>query len=100
VKPWSNANAERKIFKGACSRAGLPYFTPHSLRTILVQVAYDWKLDPESLKAWSQNLGHESCLTAFSSYGTIPSARQADTLKRLGDPNFLRIPERLKPSLG
>jgi integrase len=58
--PWSNANAVRRIFKDACSGAGLPYFNPHSLRNTLVQVAYDWKLDPESFKAWSQNLGHDA----------------------------------------
>jgi integrase len=82
--PWSNANSVRRIFKEACASAGLPYFNPHSVRNTLVQVAYDWKLDPESFKAWSQNLGHESCLTTFSSYGTIQPARQADIIKRLG----------------
>ena len=69
--PWANANPVREIFRGACARAGLPYFNPHLLRNTLVQVAYDLKLDAESFKAWSQNLGHESCLTTFSSYGTF-----------------------------
>jgi hypothetical protein len=63
----------------------LPYFNPHLFRNTLVQVAYDRKLDAEAFKAWSQNLGHESCLTTFSSYGTIPPARQADIIKRLGE---------------
>jgi hypothetical protein len=40
-------------------------------------------LDAESFKAWSQNLAHESCLTTFSSYGTIPAARQAEIIRRL-----------------
>jgi integrase/recombinase XerD len=83
-EPWSNANGIRKVFRDACGRAGLPYFNPHSLRNTLVQVAYDRKLDPESLKAWSQNLGHESCLTTLSSYGAIPFPRQADVIKRIG----------------
>jgi hypothetical protein len=81
--PWSNANPVRQIFREACARAGLPYFNPHLLRNTLVQVAYDRKLDAESFKAWSQNLGHESCLTTFSSYGTIPPARQAEIIRRL-----------------
>jgi hypothetical protein len=72
---WSNANPVRQIFREACAQAGFPYFNPHLLRSTLVQVAYDRKLDAESFKAWSQNLGHESCLTTFSSYGTIPPAR-------------------------
>ena len=83
--PWANANPVRAIFREACARAGLPYFNPHLLRNTLVQVAYDRKLDAEAFKAWSQNLGHESCLTTFSSYGTIPPARQADIIRRLGE---------------
>ena len=81
--PWANANPVRDIFREACARAGLPYFNPHLFRNTLVQVGYDRKLDPESWKAWSQNLGHESCLTTFSSYGTLPPARQADIIRRL-----------------
>jgi integrase len=80
---WANANKVREIFREACALAGLPYFNPHSFRNTLVQLAYDLKLDPESFKAWSQNLGHESCLTTFSSYGTIPPARQAEIIRGL-----------------
>ena len=83
-EPWSNTNRVREIFREGCASAGLPYFNPHSIRNTLVQVAYDLKLDPEAFKAWSQNLGHESCLTTFSSYGTIPPARQADIIRGLG----------------
>jgi integrase len=83
--PWANANPVREIFREACTRAGLPYFNPHLFRDTLVQVAYDLKLDAEAFKAWSQNLGHESCLTTFSSYGTIPPARQAEIIRRLGE---------------
>jgi integrase len=82
--PWANANPVRDIFREACARADLPYFNPHLFRNTLVQVAYDRKLDAEAFKAWSQNLGHESCLTTFSSYGTIPPARQAEIIRRLG----------------
>jgi hypothetical protein len=79
--PWSNANPVRAIFREACALAGLPYFNPHSLRNTLVQLAYELKLDAERFKAWSQNLGHESCLTTFSSYGQIPPARQAEIIR-------------------
>jgi integrase len=82
--PWANANPVRDIFREACARSALPYFNPHLLRNTLVQVAYDRKLDAEAFKAWSQNLGHESCLTTFSSYRTIPPTRQAEIMRRLG----------------
>jgi hypothetical protein len=49
-------------------RLGLPYFNPRSLRNTLVQLAYELKLSAEQFRAWSQNLGHEHCLTTFSSY--------------------------------
>ncbi len=78
---WANANQVRAIFREACALAGLPYFNPHSLRNTLVQLAYELKLDAERFKAWSQNLGHESCLTTFSSYGQIPPARQAEIIR-------------------
>jgi integrase len=80
---WANANPVRAIFREACMLAGLPYFNPHSLRSTLVQLAYELKLDAEQFKAWSQNLGHENCLTTFSSYGEIPAARQAKIIRGL-----------------
>jgi integrase len=91
-EPWSNANPVRGIFRGACGRAGLPYFNPHSLRNTLVQIAYDQRLDAEAFKAWSQNLGHESCLTTFSSYGTLPPGRQAEIMRQLAAPRSATEP--------
>ena len=80
---WANANPVRAIFKEACALAGLPYFNPHSIRNTLVQLAYERKLDPERFKAWSQNLGHENCLTTFSSYGEVLPSRQAEIIRGL-----------------
>ena len=42
---WANAHPVRAIFKEAFTRAGLPYFNPHSFRNTLVQLAYELKLD-------------------------------------------------------
>ncbi len=80
---WANAHPVRAIFKEAFQKAGLPYFNPHSFRNTLVQLAYELKLDAEQFKAWSQNLGHEQCLTTFSSYGTLPPHRQAEIIRGL-----------------
>ncbi len=84
---WANANQVRAIFREACALAGLPYFNPHSLRNTLVQLAYELKLDAEQFKAWSQNLGHENCLTTFSSYGEIQPSRQAEIIRGLAKPD-------------
>jgi len=80
---WANANPVRTIFRDACARAGLPYFNPHSIRNTLVQLAYDRNLDAKHFKVWSQNLGHDNCLTTFSSYGEIPPAQQGEIMRGL-----------------
>ena len=41
---------------------------------------------PEEFKAWSQNLGHESVLTSFYSYGDVPDYKQAELLRKLSKP--------------
>jgi hypothetical protein len=62
----------------------LPCFNPHSFRNTLVQLSYELKPGAEKFKAWSQNLGHEHCLTTFSSYGKLPPHRQAELIRGLG----------------
>jgi hypothetical protein len=52
--------------------AGLPAFTPHKFRDMIVAEAYRKKLPIDEMKAWSQNLAHEKMLTTFTSYGRIP----------------------------
>jgi integrase len=69
---WANATPVRDVFAKAFLLAGHRGFTPHSLRSMLVRIAYERKLPIDQLKAWSQNLGHEGLLTTLTSYGTIP----------------------------
>jgi integrase len=83
---WANAHPVRALFKEAFARVGLPYFNPHSFRSTLVHLAYELKADAEQFKAWSQNLGHEHCLTTFSSYGNLSPHRQAEIIRGLGKP--------------
>ena len=80
---WTTAAPIRAIFRRAFEAAGLPNYGPHSLRRTLVHLAYDLKLGPREFKAWSQNLGHESVLTTFGSYGALSSYEQADVMQRL-----------------
>jgi hypothetical protein len=79
---WANAGPVRGIFKSAFKSAGLPPFTPHSFRNTLVQLAYQHCKTPEEFKAWSQNLGHESPLTTFNSYGKIDLYRQGELVRK------------------
>jgi integrase len=83
-KHWSNTTPIQKIFKAAFARAGLPYFNPHSFRNAIVQLGERICQTPEQFKAWSQNLGHDSPLTTFTSYGEIAPSRQIEIIRALG----------------
>jgi integrase/recombinase XerD len=85
-KHWSNTTPIRAIFREAFTRAGLPYFNPHSFRKTLAQLGEKLCRTPEEFKAWSQNLGHEKVLTTFSSYGEVAAERQTDIIRRLAQP--------------
>lgn len=82
---WSSATPIRVIFQKAFAAAGLPYFNPHSFRKTLVQLGLDICLTPEQFKAWSQNIGHESVLTTFYSYGEVAQHRQGEIIRSLAN---------------
>ena len=85
-KHWSTTTPIRGIFKEAFTRAGLPYFNPHSFRKTLAQLGQRICQTPEQFKAWSQNLGHEKVLTTFTSYGEVATPRQAEIIRALAQP--------------
>jgi len=85
-KHWSTTSPIRKIFREAFEKAGLAYFNPHSFRNTLVQLGLKICKSPEEFKAWSQNLGHESPMTAFRSYGEVACQRQGEIIRELATP--------------
>ncbi|MHA7859445.1 MAG: tyrosine-type recombinase/integrase [Henriciella sp.] len=80
---WSGTAPIREIFRKRFEAAGLPYFHPHSFRKTLMQLAFKKKLDPEALKAWSQNLGHENLATSLNSYGHVSGWRVSEVMAGL-----------------
>lgn len=84
-KRWASAQSMRDIFKAAFKANGLPYFNPHSFRNTLMALAYEMKLPPDEIKAWSQNLGHEKLDTSFNSYGNLSPERQRVAILGLHD---------------
>lgn len=91
---WQSAGPIRRIFREAFTRAGLPYFNPHSLRKTLVRFGQELCRSPEEFKAWSQNLGHEGVLTTFFSYGSVSSERQSEIMRTIAAPKFAPTSER------
>jgi integrase len=86
-KHWSGTASVRRIFKNAFAEAGVPYANPHSFRNTLMELAYERRLDPEEMKAWSQNFGHDDILTTFCSYGEVSPHWQAEIMRRLASPH-------------
>jgi integrase len=83
---WSTAAPIRQIFRDAFGAAGLPYFNPHSFRKTLTQLGERVCNTPEEFKAWSQNLGHDHVMTTLMSYGSVSKSRQAEIIRKLGEP--------------
>ncbi len=83
---WRSATRIRTNFQDAFARAGLPYFNPHSFRNTLVRLGQSVCHTPEEFKAWSQNLGHDTVLTTFLSYGQVESPRQGEIIRALAAP--------------
>jgi len=80
---WTTTTPIREVFKKAFTLAGLPYYNPHSFRNTLAHLGQTICQTPEDFKAWSQNLGHESPLTTFISYGTLSLHRQGEVMNGL-----------------
>lgn len=93
LKPihWKTTTQIRKIFKKAFESAGLPYYNPHSFRNTLVELGQKICTNPEQFKAWSQNLGHESPLTTFISYGTLSLHRQREVMEGLSFNSYRKM---------
>jgi len=81
--PWKSTTPLRTIVENAFKAAGLDYYNPHAFRHTIVNLAHQVCRKPEDLKAWSQNMGHNSVLTTLTSYGTIDECNQGDIIKRL-----------------
>ena len=81
---WASTGPVRDVFKRAFAAAGLPYFNPHSFRSMLVHHAMRLDLRPDEMKAWSQNLGHADVLTTFTSYGHVPVHKQGELIRGTG----------------
>jgi integrase len=81
---WADASPVRRIFREAFRRIGRPFSKPHTVRNTLVQYAYQQKFTAEQMKALSQNLGHDSPMTTFGSYGALSRERQGEIIAGAG----------------
>jgi integrase len=85
---WSDASPVRTIFKEAFTRAGIPYFPPHSFRHTLGHLMQAACRTPEQMRAWSKNLGHENISTTLTSYGKIDPNSGCAMIHRVSNPSL------------
>ncbi len=100
---WATPDPVRDVFRRAFGAAGLPYYSPHSVRRTLTLLGQRICNTPEAMKAWSQNLGHDEVLTTLTSYGAVPVLRQAELIRQAGsddvDPLAQRVSELVERAL-
>lgn len=81
--PCRSTTSLRTVVADAFRAAGLSYYNPHSFRDTIVQLGYKYCKTPEEFKAFSQNIGHNSPLTTFTSYGSVDEYKQGNIIKNL-----------------
>jgi integrase len=80
---WTTTSPIREIFKNAFQAVGLPYYNPYSFRHTLGHLMNRYCKDIEQMHAWSQNLGHDSPITTYTSYGHMEPYRQGEVIRSL-----------------
>lgn len=80
---WTTTSPIREIFKEAFQAVGLQYYNPHSFRHTLGHLVPKFCQTIEAVQAWSQNLGHESPVTTYVSYGQMEPHRQGEIIRAL-----------------
>lgn len=79
---YASANALRKMLGKAFEEAGLQKFPPHSFRKTVTKWGQGYYRTPEELKAFSQNLGHDSVATTIDSYLPVSREEQRKLIKK------------------
>ena len=80
---WTTTSPIRQIFKDAFKAVCLQYYNPHSFRHTLGHLMNTHCKTIEEMHAWSQNLGHDSPITTYTSYGHMETYRQGEIVKNL-----------------
>lgn len=73
---YASANALRLTIHDAFTNAGLPKYPPHTFRKTITKWGQGYYTSPAALKAFSQNLGHDSVATTLDSYCPVGPEEQ------------------------
>lgn len=79
---YKSANALRLIIGQAFENSGVLKYPPHAFRKTITKWAQGVYTSPEAIKAFSQNLGHESVITTIDSYCPVSNDEQRRLIKK------------------
>ena len=81
----------RKELAKQFSNANLDYYTPHTVRHSLTAMFMGFELNPEQLKAVSQNMSHKSLETTLNSYYQVHEFRKDQIIDSLDIEKLKRL---------
>lgn len=76
IKPWKTSKSVSELFIRACQIAGLPHFSPHSVKDTLALAQDMIARTEEERKAWSFNMAHGDKNVTVRSYAKMTAARR------------------------
>ena len=85
----------RKELAKQFANANLDYHTPHTIRHSLIHLLMGFDLNPEQLKAVSQNMSHKNLTTTVNGYYQVHEFRQDQIIEEL-DIEYLKKMKKLK----
>jgi integrase len=80
-QPWQSTDSLRKFLKRACEGANVPHFKPHAIRSTVARFGEEISQSLEELKAFSQNLSHDSIVTTQRSYSYLDDERKSELMR-------------------
>ncbi len=72
-----------EVIRKRCKNAGLPYFSPHKFRHLLVKTVKELNLSSKESKCFSQSLGHEHEETTYGTYGKFNEQEVINTVSSI-----------------
>lgn len=91
------ANVIREELANQFENANLDYYTPHTIRHSLIKMFMEFELNPEQLKAVSQNISHKSLETTINSYYQVHEFRKDQIINDLDIEKYKKM-QKIKDS--
>ncbi len=92
-EPIKSTSIVRKELTKQLNKSNLGHYTPHTIRNSLIALFMGFDLNPEQLKAISQNMCHKSLNTTINSYYNVHEYRQDKIIQELNIEDLTKLQE-------